>query len=50
VKLRESAGVSDEAQLPDVNYAKAFSDYLLTHGMNQQQLDALIEALTGSGF
>lgn len=41
------AGVSDEAQLPSVDYAKAFANYLLTHGMSQQQLDALIQALTG---
>lgn len=40
------AGVSDEAQLPNVDYAKAFSAYLLFHGMNHQQLDALIQALT----
>jgi hypothetical protein len=40
------AGVSDEAQLPSVDYAKAFANYLLTHGMSQQQLDALIQALT----
>lgn len=40
------AGVSDEAQLPNVDYAKAFSAYLLSHGMNHQQLDALIQALT----
>ena len=39
------AGISDEPQLPNVDYAKAFSDYLLSHGMNQQQLDALIQAL-----
>ena len=39
------AGISDEAQLPNVDYAKAFSDYLLSHGMNKQQLDALIQAL-----
>ncbi|MCR4920515.1 MAG: tyrosine-protein phosphatase [Bacteroidaceae bacterium] len=42
------AGVSDEAQLPDVDYAKAFSSYLLSHGMSQQQLDALIQALTAT--
>ena len=42
------AGVSDEAQLPKVDYAKAFSSYLLSHGMSQQQLDALIQALTTS--
>ena len=40
------AGVNDEAQLPNVDYAKAFSAYLLSHGMNHQQLDALIQALT----
>jgi len=32
--------------LPNVDYAKAFSAYLLSHGMNHQQLDALIQALT----
>jgi protein tyrosine/serine phosphatase len=42
------AGVSDEAQLPSVDYAQAFSNYLLSHGMSQQQLDALIHALTVS--
>lgn len=40
------AGVNDEAQLPNVDYAKAFSDYLLSHGMNSQQITALIQALT----
>lgn len=40
------AGVTDEAQLPYVDYAKAFSNYLLSHGMNNQQLEALILALT----
>lgn len=40
------AGVSDEAQLKNVDYAQAFSNYLLTHGMSQQQLDALIQVLT----
>ena len=40
------AGVTDEAQLPNVDYAKAFSDYLLSHGMNDQQVDALVHALT----
>lgn len=42
------AGVSDETQLPGVDYAKAFSSYLLSHGMSQQQLDALIRALSAS--
>ena len=40
------ANVSDEAQLPNIDYAKAFSSYLLSHGMTQQQLDALVHALT----
>ena len=40
------AGVNDEAQLPNVDYAKAFSNYLLSHGMNSQQLEALIKVLT----
>ena len=40
------ADVNDEAQLPYVDYAKAFSDYLLSHGMSPQQLDALVQALT----
>ena len=44
--LMHYAGVSDETQLSDVDYARAFSDYLLTHGMNQQQRDDLIQALT----
>ena len=38
--------VSDESQLPNIDYAKAFSSYLLSHGMTQQQLDALVHALT----
>jgi hypothetical protein len=40
------AGVSDESQLPKVDFAKAFANYLLSHGMSQQQLDALIQALS----
>lgn len=40
------AGVTDEAQLRTVDYAKAFSSYLLSHGMSQAQLNALIQALT----
>lgn len=40
------AGVDDEAQLKDIDYAKAFSEYLLANGMSQQQLDALIGVLT----
>ena len=42
------ADVNDEAKLPNTDYAKAFSNYLLTHGMSQQQLDALVQALTVS--
>ena len=40
------AGVNDEAQLPYIDYAKTFSNYLLSHGMNSQQLEALIKVLT----
>lgn len=40
------AGVDDESQLPNIDYEKAFSGYLLSHGMSQQQLDALVQALT----
>ena len=40
------AGVNDESQLPNIDYAKAFSTYLLSHGMSQQQINALIQALT----
>lgn len=39
------AGVSDESLLPKVDFAKAFADYLLSHGMSRQQLDALVQAL-----
>ena len=46
--LMHYAGISDETQLPNVDYAKAFSSYLLSHGMSQQQLDALIQTLTVS--
>ena len=40
------AGVDDEAQLPNVDYAKAFSNYLFSHGMSHQQVDALVQVLT----
>ena len=40
------AGVNDESLLHDIDYAKAFSNFLLAHGMSQQQLDALVQALT----
>ncbi len=42
------AGVNDESQLSNVDYVQAFSNYLLSHGMSQQQIDALIQALTVS--
>ena len=38
--------VLQETELPNVDYAKAFSDYLLSHGMSRQQIDALIQAMT----
>ncbi len=44
--LMHYTGVYDEAQLPNVDYAKAFSNYLLSHSMSQQQLDALVKVLT----
>ena len=44
--LMHYAGVDDEEQLPSVDYAKAFSSYLLAHGMNQQQIDDLVRVLT----
>ena len=44
--LMHYSGVYEEAELPKVNYAKAFSNYLLSHGMSQPQLDALVQALT----
>ncbi len=40
------AGVDDETLLPDVNYAETFGTFMLEHGMTQQQLDALLQALT----
>ncbi len=39
------AGV-EESMLPDVDYTKAFSNFLLTHGMTQDEINALIAALT----
>ena len=39
------AGVSDEASLPGIDYAKTFTAYLLSHGMSPEQLDALLKAL-----
>lgn len=40
------AGVNDESQLPYVDYANAFSRYLLSHGMSAKQIDALIKVLS----
>lgn len=40
------SGVDDEAQLPNVDFSKAFASYLLAHGMSQEKLDALVKALT----
>ena len=40
------AGIEDESQLSCIDYAQAFSNYLLSHGMSQQQLDALVQVLT----
>ena len=40
------AGINNEALLPDVDYAEAFANYLLSHGMSQEQLDELVLALT----
>ena len=44
--LMHYANINDESKLPGLDYAKAFSNYLLSHGMSQQQLDALVQALT----
>ena len=40
------AGINDENLLREVDYAQAFSAFLLGHGMTRPQLDALIQALT----
>lgn len=40
------AGVDNEAQLQGIDYAKAFSDFLLSHGFTNEQLEALMRALT----
>ena len=40
------AGITDESELKDVDFSKAFSNYLLSHGMTPQQLQALIQSLT----
>ncbi len=40
--LRGCVYLVDESR---IDYAKSFSDYLLSHGMSSRQLDALILAL-----
>lgn len=44
--LMHYAGVSDETQLPQIDFATKFSDFLLSHGMSRGQLAALIQVLT----
>ena len=44
------AGISDETLLPDIDFAQAFTNFLLTHGMSQDQINALISALTTNHF
>lgn len=44
--LRFYAGVDDDARLPAVDYRKSFSEFLLSHGMNRQELDKLIQEFT----
>lgn len=44
--LKFYAGVDDETLLPNVDYAKAFSDFLLAHDMSDEQIGALVQALT----
>ena len=39
------AGVT-ESELPDVDYAEAFANFLLKHGMTQEEIDNLVSALT----
>ncbi len=45
VSCRKNGGVNDESILPGIDYAKSFSDYLLSHGMSSRQLEALILSL-----
>ena len=45
VSCRKNGGVNDESKLPCIDYAKSFTDYLLSHGMSSQQLEALILSL-----
>lgn len=44
------AGIDDESLLQDTDFADAFSHFLLSHGMSQEQLDALIHALTATDY
>ena len=43
--LMHYADVTDDALLPEVDYAEAFARYLLSHGMTRPELDALLQAL-----
>ena len=44
------AGIDDESQLQNTDFANAFSHFLLSHDMSQEQLDALIHALTATDY
>ena len=44
--LMHYAGVSKETDLQNLDFHKAFSDYLLSHGMTQEELTKLINTLT----
>ena len=44
--LMHYAGVSQESDLSKVDFSKAFSSYLLSHGMAHNELNKLINALT----
>ena len=44
------ANTDDESLLQDTDFADVFSQFLLSHGMSQEQLDALIHALTATDY
>lgn len=44
--LMHYANIDDESALPMVDFSKAFADYLLSHGMNEEEVRALVSALT----
>ena len=44
--LMHYANTDNPADLKGLDYGKAFADYLLSHGMNEQELDKLVKALT----